>query len=212
MLDEAHHCLPAEWDPAPTTLPSEFPAAIAVTVHPEALAPHFLDIISMVIGVGDQSLPALQRFCEATGRQWQPPRSDELATGRVHLLMRDRPIEVISARRPKEKQKRHARKYAEGDLGEDRSFYFRGPDGALNLRAQNLSTFLQMGAGVDDKTWLHHLQAGEYSCWFRDSIKDEDLAAEAHGIESDRTLSAGESRRRIKDMIDRRYTAPARKS
>jgi HAD superfamily hydrolase (TIGR01484 family) len=37
VLDEAHHCLPAEWDPAPITLPSEFPAAIAVTVHPEEL-------------------------------------------------------------------------------------------------------------------------------------------------------------------------------
>ena len=60
--------------------------------------------------------------------------------------------------KPKERQKRHARKYAEGELGEDRSFYFRGPEATLNLRAQNLSTFLQMAAGVDDRTWLHHLR------------------------------------------------------
>ena len=35
VLDETHHCLPAEWDPAPVTLPKELPAVIAVTVHPE---------------------------------------------------------------------------------------------------------------------------------------------------------------------------------
>jgi hypothetical protein len=67
-----------------------------------------------------------------------------------------------------------------------------------------------MASGVDDKTWLHHLQAGEYSRWFRNAIKDEDLAEEARSIETDATLSARESRARIKDIIDRRYTAPAR--
>jgi hypothetical protein len=43
---------------------------------------------------------------------------------------------------------------------------------ALNLRALNLSTFLQMAAGVDDETWLHNLRAGEYSSWFSQAIKD----------------------------------------
>ena len=54
---------------------------------------------------------------------------------------------------------RHTRKYAEGELGEDKSFYFRGPDNALNLRAQNLTIFLQMADGVDDQTWRHHLES-----------------------------------------------------
>ena len=128
------------------------------------------------------------------------------------MLTRDGTLDAITPVRPKEKQKRHARKYAEGELGEDRSFYFRGPDAALNLRAQNLSTFLQMAAGVDDKTWLHHLRAGEYSKWFRDAIKDDDLASEAGTVESDRSLSASESRARLKEIIDRRYTAPAKKT
>ena len=44
-----------------------------------------------------------------------------------------------------------------------KSFYFRGPENALNLRAQNLMIFLQMAAGVDEATWLHHLHAGDYS-------------------------------------------------
>jgi hypothetical protein len=110
---------------------------------------------------------------------------------------------------PELQRRRHARKYSEGELGEDRSFYFRGPDGALSLRAQNLSLFLQIAAGVDDRTWLHHLQAGDYSAWIRDAIKDEDLADEVAAVEGDRGLDPNDSRARIKEAVDRRYTGPA---
>jgi hydroxymethylpyrimidine pyrophosphatase-like HAD family hydrolase len=209
VIDEAHHCLPADWDPAPLTLPAEFPAAIAVTVHPEEVAVQFLELVSTVIGVGDGSMAAIEKFCKATGRILPADATHELAPDQVHLLS-GTAIKAITPRRPKERQKRHARKYAEGDLGEDKSFFFRGPDGALNLRANNLSTFLQMAGGVDDRTWLHHLRAGEYSRWFRDAIKDAELAAEASAVEADHSLSANEGRRRIKQMVDRRYTAPAR--
>jgi hypothetical protein len=70
--------------------------------------------------------------------------------------------------------------------------------------------FLQLAAGVDDNTWLHHLRAGEYSKWFREAIKDEDLGAEASVIETDESLSARDSRSRIREMVERRYTAPAK--
>jgi hypothetical protein len=210
VIDETHHCLPAKWDPAPITLPKHLPAAIAVTVHPEEISRDFLEAVSTVVGVGDGSLAAIAKFCRATGRD--PPQTTfpDLEQDQVHVWTRGGGIEVVTVTKPKERQKRHARKYAEGELGEDRSFYFRGPEAALNLRAQNLSTFLQMAAGVDDKTWLHHLRAGEYSRWFRQAIKDDDLASEAQAIESDRSLSARDSRSRIKDMIDRRYTAPSK--
>jgi HAD superfamily hydrolase (TIGR01484 family) len=210
VLDEAHHCLPAEWDVAPITLPVEFPAVIAVTVHPEEMAPHFLESVTTVVGVGDGSLAAIEMLCRATGRAL-PGHAPELKAGQVHVLSRAQPIEVITPRKPKEKQKRHARKYADGDVGADRSFWFRGPEKALKLRAHNLSTFLQMGEGVDDRTWLHHLHAGDYSRWFRDAIKDADLAAEVAAVETDRSLSPHESRASIKDIVDRRYTAPAKK-
>jgi len=70
-------------------------------------------------------------------------------------------VKAVALSRPEAWQKRHIRKYAEGELGTDKSFYFRGPDGSLNLRAQNLSIFLQMAEGVDDNTWTHHLRSGE---------------------------------------------------
>jgi hydroxymethylpyrimidine pyrophosphatase-like HAD family hydrolase len=208
VLDEVHHCLPAKWDPAPVTLPRELPALIAVTVHPEEVAPDFLALVSTVVGVGEGAPQAIEKFCKARGRK--VIGSSAPAAGKVLVLRdEDRPF-VVTARRPKGKQQRHVRKYAEGDLGEDKSFYFRGPENALNLRAQNLATFLQLAAGVDDKTWLHHLREGAYSRWFRDAIKDQELAREAAGVEQASSISANDSRARIKELVERRYTAPAK--
>jgi hypothetical protein len=53
----------------------------------------------------------------------------------------------------------------------DKSFYFRGPAGNLNLRAQNLVLFNQMAEGVDDETWLYHLRRGDHSRWFREASR-----------------------------------------
>lgn len=110
--------------------------------------------------------------------------------------------------RPRAAQQRHARRYAEGALGEDRSFYFRGPDERLNLRAQNLQVFLQMADGLDDDTWLHHLRQGDYSRWFRQAIKDDELAAAAVQVEAT-DLPAAESRARIRQAVELRCTGPA---
>ena len=97
--------------------------------------------------------------------------------------------------RPHAQRLRHSRKYAEGELGEDKSFYFRGPEGSLNLRARNLVLFLQLAEGVDDGTWLYHLHAGDYSRWVRDAINDDELAGEIANIEADELLNPSESRR-----------------
>ena len=79
----------------------------------------------------------------------------------------------------------------EGELGEDRGFYFRGPDGALSLRVQNLSLFLQIAAGVDDRTWLYHLRAGGLLGLDPRRDRGRDLAGEVVTIERAPELSAG---------------------
>jgi hypothetical protein len=94
-------------------------------------------------------------------------------------------------------------------LGEDKSFYFRGPEQKLNLRAQNLQIFTQLAGGVDDQTWLHHLRRGDYSRWFREAIKDEELARVAAAVEQQRDVSPDESRAVIKSAIEQRYTSAA---
>ena len=110
---------------------------------------------------------------------------------------------------PQAQRLRHSRKYAEGELGEDKSFYFRGPKGNLNLRAQNLILFLQLAEGVDEDTWLYHLRSGDYSRWVGDAINDQELAAEIAAIEADEPLDAAQSRTKVKAAIERRYTVPA---
>jgi len=209
VLDEAHHCLPAKWDPAPISLPKELPAAIAVTVHPEEMSHDFLEMVSTVIGVGDHAEEMIRQFCKANGYSCSSS-SGPLAAGEGLLWTKEQGVQKMVLRRPQARKQRHARKYAEGELGEDKSFYFRGPRGDLKLRAQNLVIFLQLAEGVDDQTWLHHLRAGEYSRWFEEAIKDPELAIEASAVEQDETLSVEETRSRIKEMVERKYTAPAK--
>lgn len=209
VLDEAHHCLPAAMGAPPFTLPKNLPATIAVTVHPESVARDFLELVSMVIGVGTGAGAVIGKFCETAGWQCSIDSVPQLGKGQVQVVHADGRSEVVAARRPSGKKQRHARKYAEGELGEDRSFYFRGPDNALKLRAQNLMLFLQLADGVDDATWLHHLRGGDYSRWFREAIKDDDLAVEAEQIEADGSDAAG-SRAAFREVVEKRYTAPAK--
>jgi hypothetical protein len=210
IFDEAHHLLPAEHDNLSHAIPKNLPAAIFITVHPDAVSPEALGTVDTVIALGTDAPQVIEEFCRAIDiaapKDMQPPAPDQ-----VLLWQRSSgaPPQAVKADAPKQSRKRHTRKYAEGDMGEDKSFYFRGPDGAMNLRAQNLMLFLQMAEGVDDRTWDHHLRRGDYSRWFRDQVKDEGLAAEAAQTEQDRTLQQAESRARIKDAVLKRYTAPA---
>jgi haloacid dehalogenase-like hydrolase len=85
---------------------------------------------------------------------------------------------------------------------EARSFWFRGPSGALNLRAQSLPIFLQIGAGVDEETWLHHLRAGDFSRWFEEVVRNPELAARVRRVEVDQTLDAAGSRDAIRELVE----------
>ena len=45
--------------------------------------------------------------------------------------------------------------------------------------------------------------------WFERAIKDPELAAEARAVEEEKELPAGESRDRILQAVERRYTLPS---
>ncbi len=66
-----------------------------------------------------------------------------------------------------------------------------------------------MAAGVDDDTWPFHLRRGDYSEWMRRATKDEDLAREVVAVEQASHLTSTDSRRMVRDAIDRRYMLPA---
>ena len=105
-------------------------------------------------------------------------------------------------------RRRHVRKYSEGRLGDDKSFFFRGADQRLNLRAQNLTMFVELADGVDEATWQWHREHSDYSRWIADAIKDAELADEVKAIESG-TASNNEARELLRAAIGRRYTLPA---
>jgi hypothetical protein len=102
---------------------------------------------------------------------------------------------------------RHHRKYAEGNL-RWHSFYFRGPDNRHNLKAQNLMVFCQIAQGIDESTWMFHLQRGDYSRWFRHAIKDDYLANETERVERRTDLAPWQTRQMIEELINARYTLP----
>ena len=211
LIDETHHLLSAEREDLAQVLPEHMPATIFITVHPEMVLPKALRRVEYVIALGAQAFGVIENFCKAIGEE-PPPAPPAIAEDEVLFWERSSRAmpRAVKALRPQQARNRHVRKYAEGELDKDLSFYFRGPDNRLNLRAQNLMLFAQIAEGVDDETWEHHRRIKDYSGWFRRVIKDDELTAEAVEAETDGSLDPAESRRRIIEAIHRRYTAPAR--
>ena len=213
VVDEAHHMLPATWDPGATALPNGLRGFMFVTVRPEALSPRTLDCVDRALAVGDEARAALAVFARAHGLP-EPDgtdggTADGVERGEVLTICRDDPV----PRRYKvipgiTERRRHLRKYAEGKLGDDKAFFFRGAEGKLRLRATNLVMFLEMADGVDDETWEWHRRRADFSGWVGTSIKDGELATELRGIE-DGEVPPDEARRLVRAAVERRYTAPA---
>jgi hydroxymethylpyrimidine pyrophosphatase-like HAD family hydrolase len=219
VLDETHHLLPASWQEAEPALAGHLIGMLLVTVHPKHVSPVVLRAVDQVVATGRAPQEALDEFAAARGE-----RAPRLAAGATDLpageaffwSLREGRIARVRTLPGRGERTRHARKYAEGALEPDESFYFRGPGERLNLRAQNLQFFLQVADGVDTETWLYHLRRRDYSAWMRRAIKDEGLAGEVAAIEAaaadhqgaDEGL-ADETRRRVRAAVETHYTAPA---
>jgi hypothetical protein len=212
VVDETHHVLPSSWDPAALALPQQLNQLVFITVHPSHIAKAVLAVVDIVLAVGQDAKSTLNEVGELLGTapaslgDLPAPETGEALFWSTRTNNPALKLRIAPARA---ERRRHRRKYAEGDLGPDRSFYFQGPAGKMNLRAQNLILFLQLAEGVDDDTWMHHLRRGDFSRWFKEAIKDEDLEAEAAAIERQAGLTSKESRARIKEIIEERYTLPA---
>ncbi len=214
VIDEAHHLLPAGWEPA-AELPLRPHGTIYVTVHPERVAQPVLATINTVIAVGEAPARTLRELCQVRGipAPSMIPDGRKLPAGQALWWRPGTPEAMVVQVEPTKTEKtRHSRKYMEGNIGRDRAFYFRGPEGKLNLKAHNLQMFIHLADGVDDETWLFHLRGGDYSHWLRTQVKDAELADEINGIESDGELAAPESRAAVRAAVEKRYTLPADKA
>ena len=58
VVDEAHHMLPATWDPGATALPRGLKGFMFVTVRPEALSPRTLGCVDRALAVGSEARQA----------------------------------------------------------------------------------------------------------------------------------------------------------
>lgn len=209
IVDEAHHVLPA--DPQ-TTLPAPAKGLLnfaLITVRPEHVAREAVAATDALIAVGKEPDETARAWSAATGICAAGVKGP-LDRGHAVLWRKQEPgrpvcFEVVECQ---DDRVRHSRKYASGELPPDRSFYFRGPEKKLNLRADNLTTFLRMADGVDEATWLHHLRRGDYSRWMRTEIHSEDLADETEAIERQRNLPPEQTRAKIREAIEKRFTIP----
>lgn len=209
VIDEAHHVLPTEWEFAPQMLPRDLTNIALATLIPDSVSRAMLATVDLLVAVGERPDETIRNFSAATGRQ--PPQLPPLTLGDGQAAAwspaaPDQAITFEVAAGTTERR-RHVRKYANGDMRSE-SFYFRGPEGKLNLQARNLMRFLELADGLDDETWLYHLHQGDYSHWFRHRVKDEELAAEAADVERQTDLSPRDSRQKIREAIEKRYTAP----
>jgi HAD superfamily hydrolase (TIGR01484 family) len=209
VVDEAHHLLPASWQPV-AELALRPHGTLYVTVHPGSVSEAVVDSINTLLVVGDQPDKTLEDFCKVAGHK-KPKHTSAAKLPHGHTLCwrtDTKEAHVVETERPQTERIRHSRKYVEGNLGKY-SFVFRGPQNRLRLKAHNLQLFVLLAEGVDDDTWTYHLLNGEYSQWFRHSVKDPELADAAERVERDMLLDATASRALIREEIERRYTLPA---
>jgi HAD superfamily hydrolase (TIGR01484 family) len=209
IIDEAHHVMPAEGSPAAELLKPGAESLALITLAARDLAPAMRRLPTVIAST---ELAALHEgVLSARGaRGLMSARSSgdgrPLERGEAAIAWLDGDTRVARFRPGKRRvpHRRHVRKYTEGELPPDRSFFFRGPTGSLNLRAANLARFVELAEGVDELTWQHHFEQGDYAKWLRDMIKDPELAGEIANLEK-AGLSAAESRRQVLERVRQRY-------
>ncbi|HEY5945658.1 MAG TPA: HAD-IIB family hydrolase [Kofleriaceae bacterium] len=209
VVDEAHHLLPTSWQPVGDLVLRPH-GTIYVTVHPGSVARSVIDTINTLLVVGDQPDKTVKEFAKVAQTKKVPHvASERMAAGHtLYWQTEGKHAYIVQTEPCRTERSRHSRKYVEGNLG-PHSFYFRGRDKRLNLKASNLMLFVLLADGVDDDTWNFHLRNGEYSKWFRENVKDPELAEQAEYVERNGALDAHTSRAVIRGAIEKRYTLPA---
>lgn len=215
VVDEAHHMLPAGGAAPAADLAAQLPdrGVMFITVHAGSVEPTALANVGTLLVIGGHPCETVAKFCEAVGEgapKCPTVEGDKLPSGDAMLWRRgEKSAAIVHTHKPRTERKRHLRKYAAGNLGSGRSFYFRGPAGKLNLKAPNLFQFLQLADGLDDETWEFHRTNGDYSNWVRTAIKDNQLADELAELEADTKAAPKDTRAAVRAAIEARYTLPA---
>jgi hypothetical protein len=207
MADEAHHMLPAPANSSFYAIPDDFKNCLFITVSTEGMNEAILNKTTMLISMGEDAPKAMQDFSRFRSIELTQNVVTPLEIGQAwvwDVQAGNGPV-LIKTGTPVHLQQRHKRKYATGDMDYN-SFYFRGPEGKLSLKAYNLMIFTQIASGLDDETWLFHLKRKDYSNWLRNSVHDDELADLVNVVEGD-VKHYHDSRQAVVKLINERYTA-----
>jgi hydroxymethylpyrimidine pyrophosphatase-like HAD family hydrolase len=211
IIDEAHYPLPAKWKPVEELHLDELRSVMYITAFLDQLPERVLRSVDLFVAIGDDPVQNLSQYCEllAIPTPEVSPPADRQEHRALAWWRELGPPVWFHRSLPRAEHQRHRHGYLDGDMDPEHRFYFRGGKGELNLPAQNLRMFMQLGEGVDDETWLHHLKQGDYADWFREIIKDEQLARAADHLAANGHPSAADTRRELFDLIRKKYEKQA---
>ena len=208
IVDEVHHVMPRH---AVERAPGGLASMVLVTLELERMNTLAIAEVNAVLALGRAPRRTLASAAQLMGATAPSAPAGDLKRGEGVLWLRGKKrAHLVNLVRPTLKRRRHRRKYAEGELSPEQSFYFRGPGNALNLRASNLQEFVRFAEGLDDATWQHHLMAGDYAHWVLHSLSDRKLARDITRLAaSPLATDPTQSRSEVRKLIETRYAPPA---
>lgn len=201
VVDEAHYMLPhcATWPPG-------FLAdigAIIVALDFDQVCPALLEGVDVLVTLGSTARELVERFARDRRREC-PDFPGRLPGSEYACLWNVRDNEdvvLLEQVQPHQQHHRHSGKYVSGDVGVWHAFYFP----ALGQRACNLTEFVSSAARLDDQALSAHMNAGDFSNWFRQVIRDDVLANKTRLVEADKTLLAHKALEHIVRLVQSRY-------
>ncbi|XVN19864.1 DUF87 domain-containing protein [Pseudomonas corrugata] len=201
VVDEAHYMLPhcAAW-------PAGFLAnmgAVIVALDFDQVCPSLLEAVDVLVTLGSTARELVQRYAQHTQRSSPEfaPRTSAPEYCFLWELRKGNEVVQMTPQQPQQKHHRHSGKYAVGDVGDWHAFYFP----SLDQRASNLAEFLSSLARLDDGAFCQHREAGDFSNWFREVIRDDVLANETHLLETDASVASQDALARIARLVQARY-------
>jgi hypothetical protein len=207
IVDEAHYPISGSWKPIDELHLEDFRSVMYVTAFPDQMPRNLLSAVDLFVAISDEPDKLLQKFCELLSEdapKLEPPL--DVDKHRAIAWWRGKGLPFWFRRLPpRGEHQRHQHQYFDGNMDPDNRFYFRGPKGALNLAAGNLRTFMQLAEGVDEETWVYHLNRGDYTRWFREKIQDQELTGVTEQLQRADDVSPQDSRQRVLEMIRKLY-------
>jgi HAD superfamily hydrolase (TIGR01484 family) len=201
VVDEAHYMLPhcALWPPG--FLGNI--GAVIVALDFDQVCPSLLNGVNVLVTLGSTARELVEQFASRLRRRC--PDFPERLSGPEYAclwnLQNDNQVVLLDQVKPAQKHHRHSGKYVAGDVGAWHAFRFP----SLGQSASNLTEFLKASTRLGEPALGSHLQAGDFSNWFREVIRDDVLANKTRVIETDSRLAPSVALQQITRVVQSRY-------